>query len=54
MERQVDVVEETELIKVVSTKVEVSESDARSLIQQMLKEGLLYQPKPGHVKRTAV
>jgi replicative DNA helicase Mcm len=54
MERQVDVVEETELIKAVSTKVEVSESDARSLIQQMLKEGLLYQPKPGHVKRTAV
>lgn len=54
MEKQVDVVEETELIKTVSTKVEVTETEARSLIQQMLKEGLLYSPKPGHVKRTAV
>ena len=54
LEKQVDVVEETELIKIVSTKVEVTESEARSLIQQMLREGLLYSPKPGHVKRTAV
>ena len=54
LEKKVDVVEENELIKQVSTKVEVSETEARTLIQQMLKEGLLYQPKPGHVKRTTV
>jgi DNA replicative helicase MCM subunit Mcm2 (Cdc46/Mcm family) len=54
LEKKVDVVEENELIKILSTKVEVSETEARALIQQMLKEGLLYQPKPGHVKRTTV
>jgi len=54
LEKKADVVEENELIKILSTKVEVSEPEARALIQQMLKEGLLYQPKPGHVKRTTV
>jgi replicative DNA helicase Mcm len=53
IERETGTVEDATLYESLSKRAELSEGEARALINQLIKEGLLYQPKPGHLKRTA-
>jgi replicative DNA helicase Mcm len=53
MERETGTVEDAVLFESLSKKVEINEGEAKTLVNQLIKEGILYQPKPGHLKRTA-
>ncbi|MEM3516606.1 MAG: ATP-binding protein [Candidatus Bathyarchaeia archaeon] len=46
------VVEEQKLYKTLIEKFELKEDDVKKAVNQLLKEGLLYAPKPGFLKRT--
>jgi replicative DNA helicase Mcm len=54
LEKETGAVDEKILVKAVVEKTGADEEEARRLLQQLLKQGLLYNPKPGHLKRTAV
>lgn len=45
-------VEEEKLYKTLIEKFELKEEDIKKAVTQLLKEGLLYAPKPGFLKRT--
>lgn len=45
-------VEEQKLYKTLIEKFELKEEDVKKAVNQLLKEGLLYTPKPGFLKRT--
>jgi replicative DNA helicase Mcm len=53
MERETGTVEETLLVAALIDKEKMEEREARRLIGQLIKEGILYSPKPGRLKRTA-
>ncbi len=53
MERETGTVEDNVLYDSLSKRVEIHEGEAKPLVAQLIREGLLYQPKPGHLKRTA-
>jgi DNA replicative helicase MCM subunit Mcm2 (Cdc46/Mcm family) len=53
MERETGTVEETVLVAALVDKEKMEEREARRLIGQLIKEGILYSPKPGRLKRTA-
>jgi len=53
LEKQLGIVEDSTLYKALARKPDISEDDARRLVDQLVKEGILYSPKPGHLKRTA-
>jgi replicative DNA helicase Mcm len=53
MERETGTVEETLLVAALVDKEKMEEREARRLIGQLIKEGILYSPKPGRLKRTA-
>jgi len=53
MEKQTGMVEERALYETLSEKLDMSEAEARSIVGQLLKEGMLYQPSPGYIKRAA-
>ena len=53
LERQLGIVEDSTLYQALTRKPDISEDDARRLVDQLVKEGILYSPKPGHLKRTA-
>src|SRR5437879_2586478 len=53
MERETGTLEETVLIAALVDKEKMEEREARRLIGQLIKEGILYSPKPGRLKRTA-
>lgn len=53
LEKQLGIVEDSTLFQALSRKVDVTDEDARRLVDQLVKEGILYSPKPGHLKRTA-
>ncbi len=53
MERETGTVEETVLIAALVDKEKMEERESRRLIGQLIKEGILYSPKPGRLKRTA-
>ena len=53
MERETGTVEETVLIAALVDKEKMEEREARRLIGQLIKEGILYSPKPVRLKRTA-
>lgn len=53
MERETGTVEETALLAALVDKEKMEEREARRLIGQLIKEGILYSPKPGRLKRTA-
>jgi len=53
MERESGTLEETVLIAALVNKEKMEEREARRLIGQLIKEGILYSPKPGRLKRTA-
>ena len=53
LEKQLGIVEDSTLYQALTRKPDLSEDDARRLVDQLVKEGILYSPKPGHLKRTA-
>src|SRR3989454_188381 len=53
LERETGTVEETVLLAALVDKEKMEEREARRLIGQLIKEGILYSPKPGRLKRTA-
>ncbi|MGA8905719.1 MAG: minichromosome maintenance protein MCM [Candidatus Bathyarchaeia archaeon] len=53
LEKQLGIVEDSTLYQALSRKVDITDEDARRLVDQLVKEGILYSPKPGHLKRTA-
>ncbi len=53
LERDTGTVEETVLVAALVDKEKMEEREARRLIAQLIKEGILYSPKPGRLKRTA-
>jgi len=53
LEKQLGVVEEPVLYQALSRKVDLTDEEARRLVGQLVREGILYSPKPGHLKRTA-
>jgi replicative DNA helicase Mcm len=53
LERETGTVEETVLVAALVDKEKMEEREARRLIAQLIKEGILYSPKPGRLKRTA-
>ena len=53
LERETGTVEEIVLIAALVDKEKMEDREARRLIGQLIKEGILYSPKPGRLKRTA-
>jgi replicative DNA helicase Mcm len=53
LEKQLGIVEDSTLYQALSRKVDITDDDARRLVDQLVKEGIIYSPKPGHLKRTA-
>ena len=53
LEKQLGIVEEPTLYQALSHKPDISDDEARRLVEQLVREGILYAPKPGHLKRTA-
>lgn len=53
LEKQLGIVEEPTLYQALSRKVDITDEDARRLVGQLVREGILYSPKPGHLKRAA-
>jgi replicative DNA helicase Mcm len=53
LEKQLGIVEDSTLYQALSRKVDITDDDARRLVEQLVREGILYSPKPGHLKRTA-
>jgi len=53
LEKQLGIVEDSTLFQALSRKVDITDDEARRLVEQLVREGILYSPKPGHLKRTA-
>jgi replicative DNA helicase Mcm len=53
LEKQLGIVEEPTLYQALSHKPDLTDDEARRLVEQLVREGILYAPKPGHLKRTA-
>jgi len=53
LERETGSVQESKLYEELSKRAELSEAEARTLVGQLIRDGILYSPKPGHLKRTA-
>ncbi len=53
LEKQLGIVEEPTLYQALSRKVDITDEEARRLVEQLVREGILYAPKQGHLKRTA-
>ncbi len=53
LEKQLGIVEDSTLYQALSRKVDITDDESRRLVDQLVKEGILYSPKPGHLKRTA-
>src|SRR3989442_905688 len=53
LEKETGTVEESLLVQVLVEREKVEERDARRSIGQLIKEGVLYSPKPGRLKRTS-
>jgi len=53
MEKETGVVEEKALYETLSKKIDVSEEEARRIVGQLIREGVLYSPKTGTIRRTS-
>jgi len=53
LEKQLGIVEDSTLYQALSRKVDITDEEARRLVEQLVREGILYSPKPNHLKRTA-
>ena len=53
LERETGTVLESKLYEELSKTAGLSEGEARALVNQLIRDGILYSPKSGHLKRTA-
>lgn len=53
MEKETGLVEEKVLYETLSKKIDVSEDEARRIVGQLIREGILYSPKTGTIRRTS-
>ncbi len=53
MEKETGMVEERALYDTLSKKMEVSEEDARRIVGQLIRDGVLYAPKTGFLRRAS-
>ncbi len=53
LEKQLGIVEDSTLFQALSRKVDITDDEAKRLVEQLVREGILYSPKAGHLKRTA-
>jgi len=53
LEKETGTVEEAKLYSTLSEKSGIEDDVAKKVVSQLLKEGLIYSPKPGHLKRTS-
>jgi len=52
MEKDTGIVEKTALLNEIETKYKISRAEAERLIGQLLREGTIYEPKEGYLKKT--
>ena len=52
MEKETGMVEKAKLVERLQEKYEIGGSEAERLIGQMLKEGTLFSPRNGYIKKT--
>jgi replicative DNA helicase Mcm len=52
MEKETGVVEKTALLNELETKYQISRGEAERLIGQLLREGTIYEPREGYLKKT--
>ncbi|HMK82366.1 MAG TPA: minichromosome maintenance protein MCM [Candidatus Bathyarchaeia archaeon] len=53
LEKQLGTVQDSILYQALSRKVDITDEEARKLVDQLVREGILYSPKEGYLKRTA-
>ncbi len=53
MEKETGMVEEKALYETILKKIDVSEEEARRIVGQLIREGVLYSPKSGVIRRTS-
>jgi replicative DNA helicase Mcm len=53
MEKETGMVDERVMYDTVSKKLEVSEDEVRRIIGQLIRDGVLYSPKAGFVRRAS-
>jgi len=53
MERETGAVQESKLYEELSKTAGLSEGEVQTLVNQLIRDGILYSPKPGHLKRTS-
>jgi replicative DNA helicase Mcm len=53
LEKQLGIVQDSTLYQALSRKVEITDEEARRLVEQLVREGIIYSPKQGYLKRTA-
>ena len=52
MEREYGMVNRADLLERLSSEYDISRSEAEKLIAQMIREGTLYEPRRGYLKKT--
>ena len=52
MEKETGIVEKTALLNELETKYKISKGEAERLIGQLLREGTIYEPREGYIKKT--
>jgi replicative DNA helicase Mcm len=53
LERETGTVLESKLYEELAKTADLSEGEARALVNQLIRDGILYSPKAGHLKRTS-
>jgi DNA replicative helicase MCM subunit Mcm2 (Cdc46/Mcm family) len=52
MEKEIGMVDKTALINRLETEYNISRTEAERLIGQLLREGTIYEPREGYLKKT--
>jgi replicative DNA helicase Mcm len=52
MEKETGMVSKSELLEKLSKEYDISKAEAEKLIAQMIREGTLYEPRSGYIKKT--
>jgi replicative DNA helicase Mcm len=52
MEKETGIVERTALLNELETKYKISKAEAERLVKQLLREGTIYEPREGYLKKT--
>jgi DNA replicative helicase MCM subunit Mcm2 (Cdc46/Mcm family) len=52
MEKETGIVEKAALLNELETKYKISRNEAERLLGQLLREGTIYEPREGYLKKT--